>query len=274
VRYPDLPDSLAYLALAAYVAWYLPAFGQRVLRFLRDLDDYLRRGHGVVRARLTGLVRLRRRYVGYVSSTRELRKHIDVLTEFERWYRSYIEAQEAENSFREPELSHEQRTELRRSLLRRVDAAERAMRHADKMIRVEPPAFYGGPVLTALSDQIFAHETPRYGGTEGRQFDLPNGLLDTMCAALGALEDQLNEAEEHDQLRREVLPKVQAEMDQAQARASERFAAELEEVPELASSKSANANADRSPWYHNPWVVTIGGTVIAGVILALILGTP
>jgi len=32
--------------------------------------------------------------------------------------------------------------------------------------------------------------------------------------------------------------------------------------------------AARMPgWLHNPWVVTIGGTIIAGVILALILGT-
>ena len=95
--------------------------------------------------------------------------------------------QEAEYDGRQPDLSEEQRRELRRELLRRVDGAERAMKSADKMVHVAPPPMFGGPVLTSLSDQIFAHERLGYGGSDGHEFDLPNGLLDTMVAALGAL---------------------------------------------------------------------------------------
>jgi hypothetical protein len=209
------------------------------------------------------------RYVGAVSSVEELAEHVRVLTEFERDYRRYIEAQEAEEAGREPDLSQPEQAKLRRELLRRVDAAERAMRQADKMLRVEPPRMIGGHALTALSDQVFAHETPLFGSGEP-WLGLPNGLLDTMCAALGALEDRLAEA----QRTGKGLDEFRAQMDQM----GEDFGKQLERgklAPRQRAERGKTPMENARAWYHNPWVIAIGGgaiaTVLGGIILAVVL---
>jgi uncharacterized coiled-coil protein SlyX len=207
-----------------------------------------------------------------VNNVEQLREHIRALTEFERDYRRYIEAQEAEEAGREPELADAERTKLRRDLLRGVDAAERAMRQADKMTSVAPPPAFGGQVLTSLSDQVFAHETPLFGSGEP-WLGLPFGLADTMVAALGALEAQLTEAQGTAERRRADLEEVQTQMDQLDEHFSERF--EQFEPTGPTRRQRNEARASRSPWYHNQWVIVIGGgaiaTVLGGIILALVL---
>jgi hypothetical protein len=209
-----------------------------------------------------------------VTSVDQLKDHIRVLTEFEHDYRRYIEAQEAEDAGHEPDLSEPERAKLRRDLLRRVDAAERAMRQADKMPRVEASAWLGGHALTGLSDQVFAHETPLFGSGEP-WLALPNGLLDTMCAALGTLENQLKEAQRSAQERAEA----EAHMSRVSEDLMEDFAKNLEARRHSPTGRSRKqqkppkAGAEGTPWYHNPWVVTIGGTVVGGAILVLLFGS-
>jgi hypothetical protein len=72
-------------------------------------------------------------------------------------------------------------------------------------------------------------------------------LLDVMAQGIGALEDQLEQA------------RMKPEREPARARPTR--------------TKVARSDGGAS-WYHNPWVIAIGGgaiaTVVGGVILALV----
>jgi hypothetical protein len=175
-----------------------------------------------------------------------IEEHVQALTSFERDYRRYIEAQVAEHRGDTPNLSPGERTALRHGLLRRADGAERAMQEVGKVVHVAPPPAFGGPILTSLSQTIFAHETPLYGSGSD-PFEVPNGILDTMNAALGALDDRLNAELKRPHGTRAPAPRT-----------------------------ARSASTGRSSWSHNPWVIAIVGggvaTVVGGIILALIFG--
>lgn len=172
-----------------------------------------------------------------MTLAKELEDHIRVLTEFERDYRRYIEAQ----------MAGTQDDALRTQLLRRSSRAGRAMQAAGVKPTLIPPPMFGGPLVEDFGSQVFAHETQTYGSGPD-PFTTARMLLDVMGQARGSLEDKLEQA------RREP-----------------------EKAPPPVRQRRAKPATSRSEsaWYHNPWVIAVGGGVIAtvggGVILALVL---
>lgn len=126
------------------------------------------------------------------ASSQELREHRDVLVRFEHDYRGYVDTQKARDAGHT--VSPGVLGATRADLLRRAARADRAVKMSGLSFAITPPPFYGGPVLHDLPVQIFAHETPLYGGSSNA-FMAAEMVLDALGAAIGALDDRIQQAE-------------------------------------------------------------------------------
>jgi len=134
------------------------------------------------------------------SKPQELREHIKVLTDFERDYRSYVTTQMRQDMGEAGPLTPDQLPTLRAQLVRRVSRAGRAFDASGVQMAITPPPMFGGPVLTSLASQAFAHETPTFGsGHDG--FEAARMVLDGLGTAVGALEDKLEQEQARAQKR-------------------------------------------------------------------------
>jgi hypothetical protein len=122
----------------------------------------------------------------------ELRQLRDFLTDVEKDYRNYIKVQRADKratGWRKLDLDAQ-----RASLVRRAARAQRAVNASGFQLRILPPPVLGDPMLTALPQQMFAHETSEFAcGVD--PLVTAAMVLDGFGVALGALDDKIAQAE-------------------------------------------------------------------------------
>lgn len=140
------------------------------------------------------------------STSAEFREHHDALAAFERDYRRYVNAQ-ISAAQGHVSLSEGEYMALRSELLRRVARAGRGFQASGVQMALTPPPMFGGPVLTDLPGQVFAHESAPYANAED-PFDAPRIVLDGISTAIGALEDRAQQAEKEEVARGQGLGRV------------------------------------------------------------------
>jgi hypothetical protein len=125
-------------------------------------------------------------------SVEELREDLDVLTEFERDYRRYVESQVAIDQGRTPEIAESSLPQMRRELMLRLTRAGEAFNATGLQMTITPPPMFGGPVLTDFTSQVFAHETHTFGSGGP---DAAYMVLDALVTGIGTLRGKVAEAE-------------------------------------------------------------------------------
>lgn len=179
------------------------------------------------------------------ESAEQIRRHIAALAEFEQKYTAYLAA-DRENRMR-GSLHHSSRDwrerdrEIRK-LAPRADAAIEASR-VGGLALYGPPAV-GSPFIADDLASLIFHVKPSVFGDEAPDDDLRQDIADRLPTQIAGLEMRLEEAEAREHSRGWRV-----------RRAAARFHPDWR-------------------WLHepNPWVLTIGGAVVAGVILYLALG--
>lgn len=179
------------------------------------------------------------------ESAEQIRRHIAALTEFEQKYTAYLAA-DRENRMR-GSLHHSSREwrerdrEIRK-LAPRADAAIEAS-GVGGLALYGPPAV-GSPFIADDLASLIFHVKPSVFGDEVPDDDLRQDIADRLPTQIAGLEMRLEEAEAREHSRGWRV-----------RRAAARFHPDWR-------------------WLHepNPWVLTIGGAVVAGVILYLALG--
>jgi hypothetical protein len=131
------------------------------------------------------------------ASAPQIRKHIDVLTEFEAEYRAFVKALEEERRTGISPWSKEMVAEKRRKLVvkaPRADLAAKASRSPCLVVR-EPSAVGGGVRSDSLPAQIMDLDRDGPGAHEDG-LRIPREILDYIPRQLGDLHLQLEEAED------------------------------------------------------------------------------
>ena len=127
------------------------------------------------------------------ESAGELREHLRVVEEFLADYRSYISFMQ--NVFGPIVPPHgTSQEDQRERILRKAPRAQRAINAAGANFAITPPPAFGGPLLEELSTQVMAHENSMYSPDDD-PFMVSRMVLDSLTAATGALEDQIDQAE-------------------------------------------------------------------------------
>lgn len=215
------------------------------------------------------------------EGTEQIRKHIEVLTKFERDYREYIQQLEADWAASVAARYHvedagstwsaEEWSQRKRQLQMDAVRADRAIEASGVggLVFTEPPAAGGGIRAADLPSQIFDFiEVNGFGEDDGLTFQ--RKLLERIPSQIAGLEIRLEEAEtaEHEagmRLFGEVFQESQERYQQTQERRENQMA-------EAARRQSAGKASERKrPWWENPWIVGIGVTVIGGVIAAALI---
>ncbi len=129
------------------------------------------------------------------ATAKAYQAHREVLEQFESEYRQYVDAQRRGLAGYAVDQAALGRT--RGELLRRVPRVARALEAADTRIVISPPPMFGGPLLTALAQQVFAHETSTYGSGDD-PFATADMVLDLFVTGLGVFDDRIEHAESVD----------------------------------------------------------------------------
>lgn len=172
-----------------------------------------------------------------MPETDEIRKHIDVLSEFEQLYGEYLVARQnrqLEGRHDWPRREWARRERQLRMLAPRADAAIEAS-GVSGLALYGPPAIGEPLIADDLASMIF-HVEDRGFGVESRDDSLMRAILDRLPSQIAGLEMQLEKAE-------------------ARRRQGVR-------LPSLAL---------RWGWLNHPLVAGIAATVIGGGILAAIV---
>jgi hypothetical protein len=183
---------------------------------------------------------------------KRLRNHIEVLTKFERDYREFIEALEADFSapdanwgerFEGSGWSKEKWNQRKRQLQMdsvRADLAVKAS-GVGALIFTEAPVAGGGIRAADLPSQIFDFiEVDAFRPDDGLTFQ--RKLLERMPSQIAGLEVRLEEAE-----------------------------SESRPLHQTKAATRDSRNRNQFAWLNHPWVVGVGVTVIGGGILAAII---
>lgn len=125
----------------------------------------------------------------------QLQADIDALQRFRDTYRDYLATAAGRDPYGLDVDPRELAADSRARLFELMPAAERAIEHSRVKMALRPPASIGGPPVTDLRSQVFAHESPPFleGGALGGRPELPATarlLLDSIAQALGQLRDQ------------------------------------------------------------------------------------
>ena len=180
------------------------------------------------------------------ESAEQIRRHIAALTVFEQKYTEYLAA---DLDRRERGSLHYSRREWRerdreiRKLAPRADAAIDAS-GVGGLALYGPPAI-GSPFIADDLASLIFHVKPSVFGDEAPDDKLRQDIADRLPTQIAGLEMRLEEAEARERSQSGRVRRVAA-----------RFQPDWR-------------------WLHepNPWVLTIGGAIAAGVILYLALGS-
>lgn len=176
------------------------------------------------------------------DSAAQIRKHLHALTSFEVEYREFISALEDYRRKGRERWSTAGFEKRRRAILTNSVRADHAIEASGVggMIFTEPPAAGGGVRSSDLPSQVFDFiEVNPLSDDDGLSFQ--RALLDRMPSQIAGLEIRLEEAEARTRARQSI-------------------------------PKMPKARIGRWRWLNHPWTITIGGTVVGGIILAAILG--
>ncbi len=123
----------------------------------------------------------------------EIRKHIEVLTAFEKQYREFVHALEEERrtgaSYWHPHVF----AEKRRNVLKAAPRADLAAKASGYWLTVyDPPALGGRARSEDLSSQVMDYDDPVFSD-DG--LDIPRQILDAIPIQIASLEMELEKAE-------------------------------------------------------------------------------
>lgn len=113
-------------------------------------------------------------------SSEEINDHLAALRNLETEYLAYLDG-----------TFHGTREQSRKRILLQTAPAQRALAASGVQFAITPPPAFGGPVLTVLSQQLFAFELPAYepiGGPAGMPYT-SRLVLDALSTAESRLED-------------------------------------------------------------------------------------
>jgi hypothetical protein len=175
------------------------------------------------------------------ESADQIRKHVEVLSEFERKYGAFLDA--AHKAWAgEATWTQEKFAERQREIQKLAVRADLAMKASGvgQLYITYPPMMGGGLKSTDLPSQVFDFDP----GFADDGMDIQRQIQGRIPSQIAGLEIRLEEAEarEKKQAERPTLPKV----------------------PKI--------RLGRWGWVNHPLTITIVGTVVGGVILAAILG--
>jgi len=187
------------------------------------------------------------------ESSDQIRKHIEVLTAFEEAYRSFVFALESEHRTGQPYWHPQAFAGYRRDIIEAAPRADLAAKASGLAVRVRMP----DDTLKSLDlpDQVMDY-TDGGGGYGPDDLRVPRMILDTLPRQIGALRVKLEEAEEAEKSSKKPRPR----------------SVRTKSVPLPAWDKSGSKER---PWWREhvaALVITIIGTVVGGVILALVVG--
>jgi hypothetical protein len=175
------------------------------------------------------------------ESAYQFRKHIEVLSEFERKYGAFLDAAhkawEGEATWGKEEFAERQR-EIQK-LAVRADLAMKAS-GVPQLYITYPQAMGGGIKSTDLPSQVFDFDP----GFADDGMGIQRQIQGRIPSQIAGLEIRVEEAE-----------------------ARERKRAERPTLP-----KMPKIEFEGWGWVNHPWTITIVGTAVGGVIVAAILG--
>jgi hypothetical protein len=185
------------------------------------------------------------------ESADQIRKHLGVLTDFEEAYRRFVFALESERKTGQPYWHPQAFAEYRRDIIEAAPRADLAAKASGLAVRVR----MADDTLKSLDlpDQVMDY-TEGGGGYGPDGLRVPRVILDTLPRQIGALRVRLEEVEE------------------AEKRSKKSRSRSTKSVPLPAWERSISK--DR-PWWREhvaALVITIVGTVVGGLLLALIVG--
>ena len=130
-----------------------------------------------------------------MESPNEIRKHIEVLIEFEAKYREFVHALEEEVRSGRPYWHKQAFEQKKRDILEAAPRADVAAKASGKWLETHgPPALGERTISEDLSAQVLDYGLP--GFTEGNDgLDTPHAILNLIPTQIGALRLNLEKAE-------------------------------------------------------------------------------
>lgn len=190
------------------------------------------------------------------ESPDQIRKHIEVLTDFEQKYGEFITAVHNEQLTGEKRWSAKEFAERKRAIQMAAARADKAMKASGvgQWALTHPPAIGGGLKSADLPSQVFDFQSFGYSDDDdGLSFQ--RSILERIPSQIAGLEMKLEEAE--------------AAPVKATKPAKRAGTATPQQEWEVTPDKPR-----RWAWLNSPWVVGIGcaviGVVVGGLILALV----
>lgn len=196
------------------------------------------------------------------DSTEQIREHIEVLTEFEGKYREFVRLLEEDRQSDFGSRNTARIETLQREILEAVPRADIAAKASGHWLTTtHAPAMGGGVRSNHLGGQVLDIEE---SGLMNDGLSIPRMILQMFPMQLGALRMKLAEAEK----RKPTRAERKAAKQQDQGAPPEPGA---ESVPQQPWEHPVGKRPEKKrPWHENPWIVTIGGGVVVGVIILLL----
>lgn len=204
----------------------------------------------------------------------QIKKHIAALTEFEKKYGEYIRANEAEWTASLAAVSEDAPDDLgsdwsAEDWTGRTREVKMLATRADRAIKASDVALVGSGDLPTVAFDFEVNDG--YFSDDG--LSVPREILERIPSQISGLEIKLEEAEagEDESAMRLLGETIEESREQDRVRRGRREEGEAKHIPQQPwKHPMGKAPEPKRPWHENPWIVTIGGGVIVGIIVLLL----
>lgn len=178
------------------------------------------------------------------ESTDQIRRHIEILSEFEKKYREFLTVVHNEWAGGQKTWTVSEFAARKREIQMLATRADLAMKASGvgQLYITFPPAMGGGIKSADLPSQVFDFDTGFVDDGLGIQWK----ILDRIPSQIAGLEIQLEEAEAAETRKRQKRKRTRAKL-------RWRF------------------SLGRLGWVNHPWTITVGGGIVAAVVAAAII---